>query len=373
MKVLIIGAGVNGLSVAYQLQRNGFSVTIVTESIGRGTVSTVAGALWEMPPAVCGFFKDLPEVATALERNWAIESLMQFQHMAKKKVPGVYLRRVNFYLDRPLAQVPGETEKFKLLDDLDVDLSITSPQKQNSPVYSSAYSYLAPQIDTDRYLSYLLDSYVNSGGSILNQKVGTFRNDLDNLARQTGAELIVNCTGLGASQMVPDDSLVPVRGGWFSVLNDGTHFPRFTEAHCTSLHNFNGAFMFLLPRGENQLVIGGIAQPYQWSTDLQRDSSEIQEMLNLCFESFPCLEEADFEEADFRVGLRPFRRAGVRLDLDRITYSVPVISNYGHGGAGVLLSWGCAFSVLSFARQIRADLSVAAHSKLQANRPKVVC
>ena len=47
-----------------------------------------------------------------------------------------------------------------------------------------------------------------------------------------------------------------------------------------------------------------------------------------------------------RVGLRPFRRSGVRLEPDRIADGRAVIHNYGHGGAGFTLSWGCAREVL---------------------------
>jgi D-amino-acid oxidase len=47
-----------------------------------------------------------------------------------------------------------------------------------------------------------------------------------------------------------------------------------------------------------------------------------------------------------RVGLRPFRRSGVRLERDRLRDSRTFIHNYGHGGAGFTLSWGCARKVL---------------------------
>jgi D-amino-acid oxidase len=48
-----------------------------------------------------------------------------------------------------------------------------------------------------------------------------------------------------------------------------------------------------------------------------------------------------------RVGLRPFRRSGFRLERDRLRDDRIVIHNYGHGGAGFTLSWGCAREVLS--------------------------
>jgi D-amino-acid oxidase len=50
-----------------------------------------------------------------------------------------------------------------------------------------------------------------------------------------------------------------------------------------------------------------------------------------------------------RVGLRPFRRSGVRLERDQLRDGRTVIHNYGHGGAGFTLSWGCAREVLDIA------------------------
>jgi D-amino-acid oxidase len=50
-----------------------------------------------------------------------------------------------------------------------------------------------------------------------------------------------------------------------------------------------------------------------------------------------------------RVGLRPFRRSGVRLERDLLRDGRAVIHNYGHGGAGFTLSWGCAREVLGMA------------------------
>ena len=49
------------------------------------------------------------------------------------------------------------------------------------------------------------------------------------------------------------------------------------------------------------------------------------------------------------VGLRPFRDAGFRVEAERIGNKL-LIHNYGHGGAGFTLSWGCARSVLGLVR-----------------------
>ncbi|MEO1524267.1 MAG: FAD-dependent oxidoreductase [Planctomycetota bacterium] len=45
-----------------------------------------------------------------------------------------------------------------------------------------------------------------------------------------------------------------------------------------------------------------------------------------------------------RVGLRPFRKTGYRFEVERVGEK-RLIHNYGHGGAGVTLSYGCAMEV----------------------------
>jgi D-amino-acid oxidase len=51
-----------------------------------------------------------------------------------------------------------------------------------------------------------------------------------------------------------------------------------------------------------------------------------------------------------RVGLRPFRKGGVCLRRERLRDGRTVIHNYGHGGSGFTLSWGCARNVFELAR-----------------------
>jgi glycine/D-amino acid oxidase-like deaminating enzyme len=54
-RALIIGAGVAGLTTARCLQELGFGVTIIADRFQSATTSVIAGALWEWPPAVCGW------------------------------------------------------------------------------------------------------------------------------------------------------------------------------------------------------------------------------------------------------------------------------------------------------------------------------
>jgi D-amino-acid oxidase len=43
-------------------------------------------------------------------------------------------------------------------------------------------------------------------------------------------------------------------------------------------------------------------------------------------------------------GVRPFRNGSYRLDAETVSHKF-IVHNYGHGGAGITLSWGCAAKV----------------------------
>lgn len=51
-------------------------------------------------------------------------------------------------------------------------------------------------------------------------------------------------------------------------------------------------------------------------------------------------------------GIRPYRRGGVRLELDSLPDGRPLVHDYGHGGAGLTLSWGCAEVVRDLLRPV---------------------
>jgi D-amino-acid oxidase len=357
-RALIIGCGVSALSSALLLQQQGIAVTIIAEAKTRETTSAVAGALWELPPAVCGYPQNMTNEAIIRDRKRSLVSYHKFLDLAKIEGTGVYLYPANFYFKYEVTSDP--IEKFKMEEARDKllnfrhDYQLLQENGINTNLgYNDAYSYLTPVVDTDVYLEWLFDKVTTEPSTkVIMQKVEGNICDLESsLLERYDADVIVNCAGLGASQLT-GDLVFPVRGGLIYVENNGKHFKKIQQVHCTSLLKFydsDGTFIFILPRGDQHLVLGGIAEVNQQATNLTPENyPSYEKILNLCQDFLPELKKAVIvKHQPLKLGLRPFRETGVRIEREE---GKKIVHNYGHGGAGVLLSWGCAEEVVSLIR-----------------------
>ena len=124
--------------------------------------------------------------------------------------------------------------------------------------------------------------------------------------------------------------------------------PKLNHSMCISLiedidesKKEGQSFVFILPRGEDKLWLGGMVQPYQWDRNLTLDYPPIRRMFEKVKEFYPPLRNyGDKDVEEVLVGLRPARKGNVRLEWDPVCPSI--LHNYGHGGSGVTFSWGCA-------------------------------
>jgi len=105
---------------------------------------------------------------------------------------------------------------------------------------------------------------------------------------------------------------------------------------------------YILPQGDH-VVLGGSVRGD--SRDASVNADEAQEIIARCLRVEPRLTGASVLEC--RVGLRPVR-SEVRLESTSAGDGTPVIHNYGHGGGGVTLSWGCAAEVRDLLSKILA-------------------
>jgi D-amino-acid oxidase len=97
---------------------------------------------------------------------------------------------------------------------------------------------------------------------------------------------------------------------------------------------------YLAPR-EETVVLGGTAQ--RGAGYLSPDPRTAEEIVARCAALVP--EAAGARIIEHRVGLRPARTT-VRLERDVLADGRPVVHCYGHGGAGVTMSYGCARDVV---------------------------
>jgi D-amino-acid oxidase len=72
---------------------------------------------------------------------------------------------------------------------------------------------------------------------------------------------------------------------------------------------------------------------------MEPDPATASEILERCTEMEPMLKGA--EVLEHRVGLRP-GRPEVRLEMEVLQNGLSCVHDYGHGGSGITLSWGCA-------------------------------
>jgi D-amino-acid oxidase len=354
--ILVIGAGVSGLTTALCLLREGLRVTVVAEKFAPNITSVVAGALWEWPPAVCRHRED--PIALSRAKAWCKTSYGTFSELARDSATGVFMRPATFYFRRPVEEDSRHFQKMNELKDNVRDFVRDPALIEKNGVNPSsgvrdAYSHLTPLVDTDVYMKWLLGEVRGLGGRVIQHKiVGRLREQEKELKRHFEADAIVNCAGLGSAE-IANEPMFPLRGALIRIHNDGKRFPRITQAHCVAHegHASEPGFIFIVPRGHDMLVLGGIAEPDEWSLDIGFDNHEpIRKMYQRCIDFLPILKNAEIDATEpVRVGLRPFRRQSVRLDRETGT---DIIHNYGHGGSGVTLSWGCALEVVEMVKRI---------------------
>ncbi|MDM3972903.1 FAD-dependent oxidoreductase [Mycobacterium marseillense] len=310
-QVVVVGAGVSGLTSAICLAEAGWPVRVWADTMPTQTTSAVAGAVWAPPR---------PAERAGETLRWTEHSLQVFRDLARDPDSGVLLAP---------ALAVGEltaAEAMSSAASLIPDLRPADPADVPAG-FKTGFRATVPMIDMPHYLDYLTRRLAAAGCEIEERPVRSLAEAAD------AAEVVVNCTGLGADTLIGDRTVRPLFGQHVVLTNPGLR-QLFLEL------NDGPEWTCYFPH-PHRVVCGGISIPGRWDTTAEPEVT--QRILRRCRRIEPRLNESDVIEVI--TGLRP-DRPSVRVEAEALGRA-RCIHNYGHSSNGVTLSWGCAQDVLS--------------------------
>ncbi|MER0484002.1 FAD-dependent oxidoreductase [Streptomyces sp. Edi2] len=332
MDVAVIGGGVIGLTSAIALAEDGHRVRVLSRDAAGGTTSAVAGGL-------CWPYRIRPYERAV---QWSVRSFHVLAALAERPEE-TGARMVTGTMTDATDSTDGGREAHSG-DRPDDDLSAwydAVPGLRRASVtelpegHAAGWRARTPLVDMPAHLRYLERRLTDAGGSVERQEITSLTE-----AGRT-ADVVVNCSGLGARELVPDPDVHPVQGQLVIVENPGI------EEWYVAADAGSADTTYVLPQPYG-VVLGGTARENAWSRE--PDPAVAEAIVARCARRFPELAGARVRE--HKVGLRPARPA-VRLAVERLPGGTPCVHNYGHGGAGVTVSWGCADEVLRSVRTLR--------------------
>jgi D-amino-acid oxidase len=304
MRIIVVGAGVIGLSCAVRLCEAGHEVHVLARSLPLETTSAVAAAMWHP-------YRALPRERVAA---WGRVTFEEFAGLAATAPgSGIRMRRGREYVRGPATE-PWWRAAVPALSRLD--------HGAVPPGYGGGWQLELPVADMSVYLPWLSKRLTAAGGTIT-------RHSLTSLPHEG---FVVNCTGLSARGLAGDPSVYPVRGQVVLVAQPGI------EEWVLDQHDPRD-LVYVVPR-LREVVVGGTAGEGEWNLAPVPEVTEA--ILARATALVPALASAKI--LGVRVGLRP-ARPEVRLEAQQLPGGGTLVHCYGHGGAGVTLSWGCAAEV----------------------------
>lgn len=389
--IIVLGAGVTGLTTAICLQSvsGDRPVTILTDSVPEAGAGKKVNSL--VPTSYA--------MASAYPHNLKVDRLEEISDNSQKIFKklfdtagsGVLKYRIFEVYEQEPAEPPLSDRRmnFQRFDGSPKQLHSTiDPPARPGAQYLFGWCFDSYFCDMPVYLNYLRKTFEEAGGTI-ESKILT-RESLENLPTDC---LVVNCLGHGSVDLFDDsEEALIIRGA--QLLIPGAPIVKRTADHnLPAAYNYTPApefypradglaeYLHFFPRSDGW-VLGQTREPGyldskgNWSGEsvnckhLNIDGILIPEpILSLNLEIIDSWTDSEFSigesKPEARLGYRYYRdpkNSGVRLEKENYR-GLSVVHNYGHGGSGITMSWGCALKAceLTFGKEVE-DLK--SHSEL---------
>jgi D-amino-acid oxidase len=253
-RAAVIGAGVVGLTTALQLQRRGMEVTIFAASLPPDTTSNKALAGFTPTSGLVDFQIRTPEWEAQFRRA----VLIAYRHWQLLAGPHWGVRWVPNYAPTDNAGSAAGANPL-LPDEVRAARELLGPGEHPFPT-TYAVRRDEMRFEPSIFLDAALRDFLALGGRVVIRRFASLR---DMAALE--APVIVNCTGLGARDLVGDQELTPLRGQ-LVVLVPQPEVEYATNGGLRTDRNTAAGFLHMMPRTDG-IVLGGTSEEGVWSEE----------------------------------------------------------------------------------------------------------
>ncbi len=364
-KIIIIGAGVSGITTGLVLQLLGYPTIIYTKE-------TIDDFYQQGDPRFASRYPAasiIPHtVFTDKLETLFIQSQNIFQELQKESFKGLAIHK-HFEV---FEFMKGPPPYLDLMADVrNLDQQDDMPRRKE---IVNLYGWVFDCFFTDWpvYFPYLSELYLDSGGQIQHQKLTP--EDIINLP----SDIIINCSGLGSRDLFKDDAPHEIGQGHILYVKDAPLY-RNTEGEIISYNytpkadvysdeNGNPVDVYWYPRKDGWILggsrqfgtvddadnwNGGKIESYYYTKGGTPYPKQILDLNNEILKESYGLEPETYQDISAFKGYRYIRSRnnGLRLESEELNNKL-IIHNYGHGGAGITLSWGAALKAAQMAAAI---------------------
>ncbi|MEP7319988.1 MAG: FAD-dependent oxidoreductase [Panacibacter sp.] len=309
--IAIIGAGISGMSTAYLLKDKGYNISIYAKAFSPNITSNRAAAFW-FPYHIRNDKRGI---------NWCGTTYDYYKAFAQQPETGISMKQLIKVLQNDVEE--EEPIWIDFMPEGSYRIMATNELQQG---FAKGYDITVPLIETQIFLPFLQEQLLQSGIRFIDQEIGNFEE------LTTDFDMVINCSALGSRKLCNDSGIIPVRGQ-VGLLAPTEGIPIYLD---------NEKPLYVVPR-KDAIIVGGT---YEEGVETETTEPEtIARLLSNAYEVFPQLKQQ--EVIGSWAGLRPYR-ADVRVEKEP---GKNIIHNYGHGGSGFTLAFGCATTVMDLVQK----------------------